>query len=101
MFTYRPRIQANRLNDAEVSCARNQRLKEIHMWSIIREALVYLCFLLLLCFVTYPNRDQNSSLQVTHLRKYFFQPDYSKVCSFLLLFFPLKTTNIFIDFHHR
>jgi hypothetical protein len=33
------------LNEAEVACARRRRLKELHMWSIIREGLTYISFL--------------------------------------------------------
>ncbi len=81
----RPRIRANCLNEAELVCARYHRLKQIHMWSIIREIFLYLCFLSLLSVIVYPNRDSNSYLQVKHLRKYFLnsrQMDnhYSKVC---------------------
>ena len=76
-------MRVNRLNEAEVFCARQQRLKEIHLWSIIHEIVIYLCFFTLLSLVTYSTRDSNSFLQVDHLRKYFLQSDYTKVCSFL------------------
>ena len=101
MFTYRPRIHADRLNDTEVTCARKQRLKEIHMWLIIREVLIYICFLLLLCLVAYSNRDQNSFLQVNHLRKYFLKSDYTKVSSSVVLFSSKKNTPIFIDLDYK
>jgi hypothetical protein len=29
------------------------------MWSIIREGLIYLGFLVVVCIITYSNRDQN------------------------------------------
>ena len=66
-----------------MSCARDQRLKEIQMWSIIRETLIYLGFLSLLYVVVYSNNQSNSSLQVNHLKKYFLNsrqvdPDYTK-----------------------
>ena len=51
--------------------ARDQRLKEMKMWSIIREMLVYLIFLSLLYFVTYSNVNQQSFDQVRHLRQFF------------------------------
>jgi len=84
LFTYRCRIRATRLNEAEIICARQQRLKEIQMWSIIRESLIYLCFLSLLYMITYSNPNSNSYLQVNHLRKYFLNSrqinyDYTKV----------------------
>ena len=88
LFIYRPPIRANRLNEAEVDCARHQRLKEIHMWSIIREGLTYLCFLSLLFIITYSNQNSNSFLQVNHLQKYFHNSrqshlDFIKVCFYL------------------
>ncbi|CAF1416666.1 unnamed protein product [Rotaria sordida] len=72
----------NRLNRNEVAYAREQRLKEIQIWSIIREFIIYLIFLILICLITYLNRDQNSFFQVQHLRKYFFntkQTDYNYI----------------------
>jgi len=82
---YRPPIRANCLNEAELICARYHRLKQVRMWSIIREIFLYLCFLSLLSVIVYPNRDSNSYLQVKHLRKCFLNSrqmdtDYSKVC---------------------
>ena len=41
------------------------------MWSIIRESLTYLCFLILLCIITYSNDRSSAYFQVNHLRKYF------------------------------
>jgi hypothetical protein len=49
------------------------------MWSIIHEIVIYLIFIILICVITFSNREQNSSLQVEHLRKYFLntrQADY-------------------------
>ncbi len=84
MFTYRSPIRANRLTKAEVACARQQRLKELQMWSIIREIFIYSCFLSLLYIVTYSNHQSNSFIQVNHLRKYFLNSrqidcDYTQV----------------------
>ncbi len=94
MFTYRSPIHANRLNKAEVDFARDQRLKEIQMWSVIQEILIYFCFLSLLYIVTYSNRPSNSFLEVNHLRKYFLNSrqidcDYTKVS------LPCKILHIF------
>ena len=66
--------------------ARRQRLQEIHMWSILREIFTYVCFLAILCVVTYSNRQSNSFLQVDHLRKFLLNSresnlDYMKVSS--------------------
>ena len=41
------------------------------MWSVLREIFIYLCFLILLCIITYSNDRSNASLQVNHLQKYF------------------------------
>ncbi|UJR06650.1 hypothetical protein I4U23_010936 [Adineta vaga] len=84
LFTYRSPIRANRLNETQVTHLRHQRLKELQMWSIIREMLLYLCFLSLLYVIIYSNRDSNAFLQVNHLRKYFLNLrqndlDYTKV----------------------
>jgi hypothetical protein len=81
----------DRLNANEIAYARSIRLKEIQMWSIIREALTYFGFVIVLYLITYSNRDQNAFLQVNHLRKIFLKtnPDYTKVRYFAILFFLL------------
>jgi hypothetical protein len=68
----------------EVDRARQKRLKELRMWSIIGEVLIYCCFFSLLCVITYSNRDENDFVQVNHLRKLFLNSrqidnDYTKV----------------------
>ncbi len=85
MFNYQRSVRINRLTQGEIEYARVQRLKQIHMWSIIREALTYLCFLSFLFVITYSNPNSNSFLQVDHLRKYLLNSrqtdlDYTKVC---------------------
>ncbi len=72
------------MNEAEVASARNQRLKELQMRSIIRESLTYCGFLIILGIITYSNRNQNTFLQVDHLRKFLLNTrqidnDYTKV----------------------
>ncbi|CAF4193018.1 unnamed protein product, partial [Adineta steineri] len=79
LFLYRSPIRANRLNKGEITFARDQRLKEIYMWSILREVFIYSCFILLLCIVTYSNHHPNASLQVNHLRNYFLDSDYTQI----------------------
>ncbi|CAF4003433.1 unnamed protein product [Adineta steineri] len=61
----------NRLNENEIAYARDQRLKEIQMWAIIREYLIYFIFAILVFVITYSNREQHSFYQVNHLRAYF------------------------------
>jgi hypothetical protein len=103
LFTYRPRNQTRRLNEAEIACARNQRLKEIHMWTIIQEALLYLCFLSVLSVITYSTGQTNSCLQVDHLRSYLLNSrqvdlDYTQVCFYLSFTFY---NNKYLDFNSR
>ncbi|CAF1645338.1 unnamed protein product, partial [Adineta ricciae] len=74
----------NRLNENEVAYAREQRLKEIQMWSIIHEFMIYFLFALLVFIVTYYNREENSYFQVKHLQTYLLNrrqsnADYSQI----------------------
>jgi hypothetical protein len=71
-FVLRSQHQVHRLNDGELVWARNQRMKEMQMWLIIREIISYCSFLILISLVTYSNLNLNSSLQVQHLRKFFY-----------------------------
>jgi hypothetical protein len=68
---------------------RDQRLKELKMYSLIREMLIYICFICLLNVVIYSNVNSNRFDQVNHLRKFIlnsreFDKDFTKVC-FLLI----------------
>ncbi|CAF4381646.1 unnamed protein product, partial [Adineta steineri] len=65
-------IRVDRLNQTEINHARNERLEEIHIWSMMKELLLYLCFITVLYIIIYSNRDLNSFLQVNHSRKFFF-----------------------------
>jgi len=72
------------LNRSELEWARQQRLKEIQMWSIIREFLLYILFLVVLFFATYSSLNPNASYQVRHMKQLFlntreYQYDYTKV----------------------
>jgi len=92
LFTYRPRVRIDRLNEAQIACARLRRIKEIQMWSIIHEALIFFSFLTVLSVMTYTNRHIDSFLQVDHLKKYFTNSrqiglDYAKVCLILKFIF--------------
>ncbi|CAF4106163.1 unnamed protein product, partial [Adineta steineri] len=71
LFSSQSRKSINRLNENEVAYARDQRLKEIQMWAIIREYLIYFIFAILVFVITYSNREQHSFFQVNHLRSYF------------------------------
>ena len=50
---------------------RDKRLREIQMWSIIREFCIYMVFLTLLYLVTYSSVNVHSFREVQHLRNYF------------------------------
>ncbi|CAF3847329.1 unnamed protein product [Adineta steineri] len=84
LFSSQSRKSINRLNENEIVYARDQRLKEIQMWAIVRELLIYFIFAILVFIITYSNREQNSFLQVNHLRTYFLDQrqttvDYTKI----------------------
>ena len=81
----------NRLTEKELAYAREQRLKEIEMWSIIREFALYAIFLTLICLITFSNRDERSFYQAKHFRKYLLNTrqadrDYTQVRSFYFSF---------------
>jgi hypothetical protein len=83
-FILRSQNRVHRLNDGELIWARNERIKEMKMWLIIREIFSYCFFLILISLVTYSNLNPNSSLQVQHLRKFFFNSrqidqDFTKI----------------------
>ncbi|UJR11128.1 hypothetical protein I4U23_015309 [Adineta vaga] len=83
-LTHQSPIRANRLNKSEVIHARHYRIKEIEMWSVMKEAMLYICFIAVLYVVIYSNRDSSAFYQVDHLRKYFLNTrqtdlDYTKI----------------------
>ncbi|UJR19382.1 hypothetical protein I4U23_022512 [Adineta vaga] len=67
-------IRPNRLTPNEIAYARQIRLRELQIWSIIREIFIYISFVALLSAIVYSNRNENASFQVQHLRKSFHQP---------------------------
>jgi hypothetical protein len=77
------------------------------MWSIIQEFVISVIFLLLICLITFSNRQQNSFYQVQHLQNYFLNTrqidcDYTQV--FLHLNFTLLKNvkfSVFEDFNNR
>ncbi|CAF0785228.1 unnamed protein product [Adineta steineri] len=84
LFSSQSRTSINRLNENEIANARDQRLKEIQMWAIIREFLIYFIFAILVVIITYSNREQHSFYQVNHLRAYFLNQrqttaDYTEI----------------------
>ena len=73
-----------RLSANEIAWARDQRVKQLLMWSIIREVASYFAFLVLIYVCAYSNMSDNSFLEVKHLQRYFLQPnrfgrDFSQV----------------------
>ena len=80
--------RANRLEQGEVAWARERRLKEVLMWSVIREFSAYFIFLSLLFLITYSNGNTSAFYQVQHLRNSLHNTrqtgnDYTKVSSLL------------------
>ena len=63
--------QIKHLDKAELASARNHRLKELQMWSLVREMVTQACFLAVLCVSVYSNLNVHRYEQVDHLRKYF------------------------------
>ncbi|CAF1035223.1 unnamed protein product [Adineta ricciae] len=83
-FVHRSKTRADRLDQAELAYIRDRRLKEIQMWSIIREIFTYLTFLALLYVITYSNINQHAFYEVRHLRQFFHNTkqvnnDYTQV----------------------
>ncbi|XP_077979558.1 polycystin-2-like protein 2 [Glandiceps talaboti] len=72
-------------DEKELSKAREQRVKEMKMYSIIREILFYIFFLWLLLIISYGNRDPNSYSYMEHLSTILMKDDpyndYMKVTS--------------------
>lgn len=99
MFTYRPQVRAECLNEVEVEFARRERLKEIQMWKILQEMFISICFFILLSIIIYSNEQTNSFNQVKHLKRYFLNirqidNNYLKVCFSFLSF---KSKNIIVE----
>ncbi|CAF1068198.1 unnamed protein product [Adineta steineri] len=83
-LTYCSQTRNVRLNESELACIRDQRLKEIRMWEIIREIVFYFFCLILIYLITYTNMNSNAFFQVNHLQKYFLNTnqidnDYTKI----------------------
>ena len=60
----------NRLSPSEAEYARVIRLREIRMWKLVRDVLYQLFFIWILFTTNYLNRNDQSSLQVQHLRRF-------------------------------
>ena len=85
LYTSRANVTQVSLSEHQVINARQERLKEIEMWSIIRRFISYLVFLSLISTIIYSSREQNSFFQVKHLRSYFLNTrqsdlDFIQVC---------------------
>lgn len=65
------RLYKDRFIKKQLTLARLQRMQDVHMWSIVRQTIIYTIFFLLLCLIVYPNRNENAFHQVKHLRKFF------------------------------
>ena len=67
----RTSIKIDRLTKKEVEEKRKIRLKEIEMWSYIRQLLIYSFYLCTLYTISYANRNSNSYQHVQHLKNFF------------------------------
>jgi hypothetical protein len=78
LFISRSSKRVNRLDKNEINIAREERIKDIQMWSIIQELFISSILLILICLITFSNHQQNDYFQVQHLQNYFLntrQPD--------------------------
>ncbi|CAF0795704.1 unnamed protein product [Adineta steineri] len=83
-FSHRHYTNISRLDKSELVLVRYQRLQEMKMWKIIREILIYLCFLCALNIFVYSNTNSNGFDQTNHLRKFILNSrqinqDYTKI----------------------
>lgn len=79
VFDRRESKHINRLDKIDLAYARQERLKTIEMWSIIKEFVLYLIFLVLIYLITFSNRHQSHFYQVQHLRNYLLGSKYHEV----------------------
>jgi hypothetical protein len=80
--------RVHRLSKTKVAEARSLRLREIQMWSFVRQLLIYSCYLSILYAVSYANRNPHSYQQVQHLQNFFLNShnstyNYTKVFLFI------------------
>ena len=73
-----------RRESSAVVLLREQRLREVKMWAMVREVVTYFCFLLLINLLASSRLDTNSFVQVDHLRHLFLntrqsQCDYTRI----------------------
>jgi hypothetical protein len=85
--------RVNRLDKNEINIAREERIKDLQMWSIVQEFFISVIFLILICLITFSNRQQNDYFQVQHLQNYFLntrQPDCDYTQVFTSQFYSLR-----------
>ena len=100
IFVSQSSKQINRLTEDEVARARKERLKNLRMWSIVKEFLGYCIFFVLICLITFSNRDLRSFSQMNHLRKSFLNQRQSNLDYTKVFHFPfLKIENKNVDIH--
>ncbi|CAF1375842.1 unnamed protein product [Adineta ricciae] len=84
LFTRPASFPVHCLNEGEIVRLRNERLRQMQMWSVIHEIMLRACFLSVVYVLIYSSRDSNAFHQVHHLRRYFLNPtqadlDYTKI----------------------
>ncbi|CAF0849209.1 unnamed protein product [Adineta steineri] len=72
IFSSQSRKSINRLNENEIASARDQRLKEIQMWAIIQEFIIYFIFAILVFIITYSSREQHTFSQINTIDEYWY-----------------------------
>lgn len=68
----------------KVAKARESRLREIRLWSSVRQLVVYGCYLAVLYALIYGDRNPHCFHQVHHLKRFLLNPqnythDYTQV----------------------
>ncbi|KAK8728348.1 hypothetical protein OTU49_009244 [Cherax quadricarinatus] len=65
------KLMDNMVSEEALSKLRQARLKELEMWSMLKEVISYTFFLWIFLIITYSNRDRNEYLLHENLRKAF------------------------------
>ncbi|CAF1029872.1 unnamed protein product [Adineta ricciae] len=74
LFTRPASFPVHCLNEGEIVRLRDERLRQMQMWSVIHGIMLYVCCLSLAYVLIYSSRDSNAFYQVHHLRRYFLNP---------------------------
>ena len=70
-FHIQPVARPRRLDPQTLAKVRQERLREMKMWSIIQEIILHLCFVFFANVVVYSQFQPNASYHVQHLHSFF------------------------------